>query len=557
MRATLYARFSTDKQSENSIDDQFRVCERIADREGFAIVSRFNDAAISGGTAQRPGYQSMLSAARRREFDVIVAEDSSRLWRELSEQWRTLKELQDLGVHVVGHGLDTRREESKILLAVSGAMAEAYRDEIARRTHRGLEGRARAGAPTGGKAFGYTAARDSATGRMEIDEPAAAIVRRIFTMYADGSSPRTIAATLNAEGVSSPGAKWNRIERRRDGKWLASTIHGDVNRGTGILNNRRYAGIVLWGRSKWTRGAADSSQRSMKMNVKALHEAQDERLRIVPQDLWDRVKTRQRRYSVGADAKISGTSRRRAPGAGRPARHLLSGLLRCGICEAGFTISNGERYQCASHMNGRACTNTISVRKSIAEARILGQVKADLLDPTNVTDIETRVQRLLNAQKPTDGRARISELTRQIEKMTEAIAAGLVSSALAQRLAAAEAELAKLQVARPVSVARIAPRVTERVKELVGRLEAAGSLDRDKARAALREILGEVRLIPDPSGRFLWAEYGLEINALTAMAVGSDLMVAGAGFANYRRRVSLRGGYWTGPRTPRRAVPAQ
>src|SRR5882762_7275095 len=126
MKAALYARFSTEKQSEASIEDQFRVCERIAEREGFQVVARFSDPAISGGTAQRPGYRGLLAAARRREFSVIVAEDSSRLWRELSEQWRALKELQDLGVHIVGHGLDTRREESKILLAVSGAMAEAY-----------------------------------------------------------------------------------------------------------------------------------------------------------------------------------------------------------------------------------------------------------------------------------------------------------------------------------------------------------------------------------------------------------------------------------------------
>jgi DNA invertase Pin-like site-specific DNA recombinase len=78
---------------------------------------------ISGGTANRPGYQALLAAARRRDFDAIIAEDSSRLWRELSEQWRALMELQDLGIHVLGHGLDTRRDESKILLAVSGVAA--------------------------------------------------------------------------------------------------------------------------------------------------------------------------------------------------------------------------------------------------------------------------------------------------------------------------------------------------------------------------------------------------------------------------------------------------
>jgi len=115
--------------------------------------------------------------------------------------------------------IDTRREGSKILLSVNGAMAEAYRDEIARRTHRGLEGLARARKPTGGRALGYVAARNSGTGNIEINESEASIIRRIFAMYADGASPRAIAATLNAEAVPSPGSSWNRSTRRKAG-WL-------------------------------------------------------------------------------------------------------------------------------------------------------------------------------------------------------------------------------------------------------------------------------------------------------------------------------------------------
>ena len=62
MRAALYARFSTEKQSENSIEDQFRVCERLAERHDFQVVTRFSDAAVSGGTAHRMGYQCLLDA---------------------------------------------------------------------------------------------------------------------------------------------------------------------------------------------------------------------------------------------------------------------------------------------------------------------------------------------------------------------------------------------------------------------------------------------------------------------------------------------------------------
>jgi site-specific DNA recombinase len=231
-RAALYARFSTDKQS--STDDQLRVCARIAEGAGFEVVRSFTDEALSGGTAKRPGYQAMLAFIRDGQADVIVAEDSSRLWRNLAEQSPRLAELRDLGVHVVTHDLDTRQESSIWVGPILGTAAEAYRKEIGRRTRRGLEGRALDRKPTGGRAYGYISATASGTGQVEINSGEAEIVRRIFHDYADGKSSREIAAALNSEGVPSPGASWNRNGadaggKRRDGKWQSTAIHGHAH----------------------------------------------------------------------------------------------------------------------------------------------------------------------------------------------------------------------------------------------------------------------------------------------------------------------------------------
>src|SRR5258708_39260770 len=125
MKAAIYARYSTDKQSKESADDQFRVCEAIAARESLQVVNRYTDRAISGGTSRRPDYQSMLEAARRREFQYIIAEDSSRLWRNMAEQAPRFAELADLGVHVVTPDLDTRSERSGMLGSVLGSAADA------------------------------------------------------------------------------------------------------------------------------------------------------------------------------------------------------------------------------------------------------------------------------------------------------------------------------------------------------------------------------------------------------------------------------------------------
>jgi DNA invertase Pin-like site-specific DNA recombinase len=389
------------KQSENSIADQVRVCERLAQRWGFEVVERFSDAAVSGGTAYRMGYQRLLDAARRQEIDVIVAEDTSRLWRLLAEQAPRLAELRDLGVHVVTQDLDTRQDNAGILGAVNGAMSEQYRQEISRRTRRGLEGRARARQATGGRAYGYIAARDTANGERAIHGEQAAIVRRIFRMYAEGAAPRAIAATLNEERIPSPGSGWNREVRRRGG-WLQSAIAGDARRGIGILNNELYIGRVIWNRYRWLRSASDSSRRRCVLNPDSewvIHA--DERLRIVPQELWDRVKARQRARSEDLGESVRrGLNAAPARRTGRKPKYLCSGLLNCSICGARFVMADRSHYACSSRVNGgaAACTSDSRIKRDVIESGLLTGIKNDLLAPdvlarcagTSSTSSETR-----------------------------------------------------------------------------------------------------------------------------------------------------------------------
>lgn len=449
MRAALYARFSTEKQRDASIEDQYRECERVAKAAGLNIVARFEDKGISGGTAQRPGYQALLAAARRHEFDIIVTEDISRLWRNRTEFGPRSAELEDLGIHcLTAVGDDTRRDSWGLVLQIKQAMAEHARREASYRTRRGLEGNALAGKPTGGRAYGYIPARDSASGQIQIDAAEAVVVRRIFELYADGWSPRSIAGRLNEEGIPSPGARWARVERRSDAKWLASAIHGDPNRGTGILNNRRYIGVIAWGRSEWKRSAADSKKRRHRMlAVGSAHERVDESLRIVSQELWDRVKARQALQSRGSGEKVNAGLHRRRSGGPTP-KYLLSGLLKCSACSGSFVLTNATRYQCASHHDGgdNACAVSLSVPR---ERVVLDCVETDLLNVKRLTELE---QRYADAQRGAaivvDVGPRLAALEQEIRNITDAIAKGLVSDALASRLKAAEAERARLLAVR-------------------------------------------------------------------------------------------------------------
>ena len=119
------------------------------------------------------------------------------------------------------------------------------------------------------------------------------------------------------------------------------------------------------------------------------------------------------------------------------------------------------------------------MRRTWAEERIIGSVKADLRDPEVIAELERRVARALAGRKsrPTSPR-RLAELQRQVENLADAIASGGLkgSPCLTKRLAAAEAELQRLeaeQCVRPVvAVARVVPKIRERYLEFVAQLEA-------------------------------------------------------------------------------------
>lgn len=258
MRAAIYARYSTEQQSEASNVDQNRQCERIALSEGLEIVARFEDAAISGGTAERPGYQAMLDAARGHGFDVIIAEDISRLWRNRAEYGPRSAELEDLGIHFLSCvGDDTRRDGWGMMLGMKQLIAEQYRKEISYRTRRGMEGLALAGKSTGARCYGYHPTT------WEINEAEAAIVRRIFESTL---SQAAMAAQLNYEGVPAP----------RGPRWSQSTVGA-------IRSNSRYTGAVVWGKHHCPRLASDSARRRLIERPAPLVARHDESRRIVTQ----------------------------------------------------------------------------------------------------------------------------------------------------------------------------------------------------------------------------------------------------------------------------------
>jgi len=98
MKVAVYARYSSENQRDASIADQFRVCREFAGRQGWRVEREYSDHAVSGATLLRPGFQTFMAAALRKEFDVVLAEALDRFSRDQEDTAGLFKRLTFVGV---------------------------------------------------------------------------------------------------------------------------------------------------------------------------------------------------------------------------------------------------------------------------------------------------------------------------------------------------------------------------------------------------------------------------------------------------------------------------
>jgi DNA invertase Pin-like site-specific DNA recombinase len=505
MRVAAYARYSSDQQRDASLEDQLRNCREFAARQGWPEPLAFTDAAISGSRDDRPGYRNLL--ARASEFDVILLDDLYRLSRDNIEVQRTLKRLKFSGVRVIAiaDGVDTAREDSKLNAGLRGLMGELYLDDLAKKTHRGLKGRALDGANAGGLAYGY---RVTDTGHREIREDQAAIVRRIFDEYTAGRSPRHIAIGLNRDGIHGP----------HGGDWAASAIRADRKRSLGILANPIYIGRQIWNRSTWPKHPETGRRTRKELPESEWIVRELPHLAIVDRETWNAA---QRRILGKASGHLEGARR------GRPSKHLLSGLLRCCECGGPIVVVYTHRYGCSRAKERGTCANRNTFSIPEAETSLLAGIRAQLMTDDAYRQFQREAMAAMQRQTPNiDGLHRaIAKARSERDNVMRAIREGIITRTTKAELEATEAAVdraeAALDAAKQYEPARILPRARAVWERLVQQL-ADHARDAPAARQALRTLLGGNIVVRynengDPVAEI--AESVLQIN-----------VVAGAGF---------------------------
>ncbi|PPC99457.1 MAG: resolvase [Hyphomicrobium sp.] len=500
-QVAIYARYSSDQQRDASIEDQVRLCRERAEREGWQVAGVYTDHAISGASLIRPGIQQLLQDAQGGRFEVILAEAMDRLSRDQADIAGIFKRLRFAGVAMITL---SEGEIGDLHIGLKGTMNALFLKDLADKTRRGLRGRVEAGKSGGGNSYGYdvvkgiSAAGEPSRGERRINEAQAAIVRRIFTEYTAGLSSKAIVKRLNAEGVPGPSGKG----------WGPSTIHGNRERGTGILNNELYIGRLVWNRLCYLKDP-DTGKRVSRQNPDAALIVKDvPELRIVDQSLWDDVKARQGALAVkqtdaqAAGKKVSGFWDRRRP------RTLFSGLMKCGCCGGGFIKISQKHFGCAAARNKGTCTNLTAIRGDVLEDTILSGLQHHLMDPALVdifcAEYTKNLNRLrMNAAAAKEGqRAELAKIDREQDRLVDAIVSGVPAAKVKDRMAALEARKAELEGllanAPEPSPVLMHPKMGNRYREQVACLREALADPKDRGEAAqiIRGLIESITLTP-------------------------------------------------------------
>ena len=196
-RTAIYARFSTELQNDRSIEDQIHLCRAHAQRQGLDVTATYFDRARSGASIYgRDGLMEMLHAARSGCFDVILVESLDRLSRDQEDLAGIWKRLNFAGIELRAVHEGTA---DQVQIGVRGLLGSLYLADLANKVRRGMDGVVRDGRHAGGRAYGYRPVPGK-PGELEIVEHEAEIIRRIFSEYASGRTPRG----LRLAGALSP-----------------------------------------------------------------------------------------------------------------------------------------------------------------------------------------------------------------------------------------------------------------------------------------------------------------------------------------------------------------
>ena len=372
--AVIYARFSSAKQNEQSIEGQVAVCKDWAERNDVKIVSVYSDEAMTGKSDKRPGFQQMIKDSKSGRFDLVIVYKLDRFARNRYDSAMYKAQLKRNGVKVVSAMENISSTPEGILLeSLLEGMAEFYSENLAQNVVRGMRQRAEKGKFLGGAIpFGY---RVDAEKNFVLDPQNAPLVGKIFADFIAGKSTKEIADELNAMGHRT--SSGNKVDMHYVWRLLSNEKY------TGVYNNfgERIEGAIPQIVTKETFLRA---QKKLKAKKKQPKKEEDKTM------------------------------------------FYLTGKLFCGHCGANMTGDSGKNksgavyyyYTCHNKKKNKSCTKK-SVKKDYIESVVVQTTIEEILTDENIKIIAENTARL-NAEERNNN-SEVEILKRQQKENEKAI----------------------------------------------------------------------------------------------------------------------------------------
>ncbi len=375
--AGLYFRLSQEdeRQGESlSIDNQRHILRKYAEENGFEIYDEYIDDGVSGTTFDRPQVQRLLDDAKTGVINTILVKDLSRFGRNYIEVGQYVDYVfPAFGIRFIAiqDNVDTAIRDSNAMemMPIMNVFNEWHAANTSKKIRAVWKAKANEGVFHGKKAsYGYIKGTD-AKRTLIIDEEVAPIVRRIFEMYASGLSPRRIAEILNAENIPCPG-QYAFEKLGHKGKPEDRRLWGQITI-MQMLKNMVYIGNMP---QLMSTSVSYKNHKRYKKDQSEWVVVQNTHPPIISQELWDRVREREKSVAQGRKTASGYT-------------HPLSGFLFCADCGCKLKLNstghNKYAFNCGDHMR---------FGKTICFSH---HISAKTLEKIILDDIRTMAQRVV------------------------------------------------------------------------------------------------------------------------------------------------------------------
>ena len=381
----IYIRLSRedgDKEESDSVGNQRKLLtEYVAKKDDFILYDVYVDDGYSGTNFNRPSFQRMIADIEDGKVNCVVVKDLSRFGRDYIDTGRYLERyFPELGVRFISvtDSIDSMKQAYDMLLPIKNIFNEQYARDISKKIQATVKSKQKAGEFIGAfTSYGYKKSPVDKN-KLVIDDYAADVVRRIFSLYIQGYGKQRIAKLLNAEGILCP-AEYKKVngENYKNCNRLESTTYWSYSTINSILHREMYVGNMVQGtKHQRMRSKQKKMPKEEWIIVENTHEP------IIDKATWEMAQSLLQKRTRELDLETN--------------KNIFAGFVKCGDCGRAMTKNMWRRADgsktyslyCGTYKrNGKQYCTPHTLPMAVLEDIVLGDLKAIVDSVDNLKEL--------------------------------------------------------------------------------------------------------------------------------------------------------------------------